>query len=80
MTTNSLNLKVLRVEGNDTIFAINNPFKIIAFIDKHICPYATRIPQKEADEILNLLDIDDTLAFIHFNQLWERYHEIKNLC
>ena len=80
MSTNSLNLKVLRVKGNDYLFVINKDYNLSAFLDRHICPNAMKISQEEANEILNLLAIDNTLAFIHFNQLWEKYREIKNLC
>lgn len=80
MSTKSLNLKVLRVKRTKQIFVANNNCNVIAIIDKSICPSTMQITQKEANEILNLLDIDNTLAFIHFNQLWEKYREIKNLC
>ena len=79
MSSESLNLKVLRVKGNNLIFMTNMHYKVFAEIYRHACPNATQITQKEADELLNLIDIDNTLAFIHFNQLWEKYREIKNL-
>ena len=79
MSIEYLNLKVLRVRGSDYLFVINKNCNLSAFIDNYICPNAMKISQEEANEILNLLAIDNTLAFIHFNQLWEKYREIKNL-
>ena len=79
MNIETLNLKVLRVRESDYLFIINKNCNLSAFIDKNIRPNAMKISQEEANEILNLLSIDNTLAFIHFNQLWEKYHEIKNL-
>lgn len=79
MSTNSLNLKVLRVRENDRVFIMINPSNIVTLIDNQICLNALRITPEEAYEILNLKKIDNTLAFIHFNQLWEKYHEIENL-
>ena len=79
MSIESLSLKVLKVKTNDDVFIAFKNCKLIVTKDISACPNAMKISQEEANEILNLLDIDNTLAFIHFNQLWEKYHEIKNL-
>ena len=79
MSSESVKLKVLRVRGNDYLFIIDKNYRLNAFMDRHIFPNAMKVSQEEANELLNLLDIDNTLAYIHFNQLWEKYHEIKNL-
>lgn len=79
MNSKSVKLKVLRVRGNTYIFIANKDCKLIAVKDMPANPNAKQITLEEANEILNLLDIDNTLAYIHFNQLWEKYHEIKNI-
>ena len=79
MSIEFLSLKVLKVKTNDDVFIAIKNRKLIVTKDISARPNAMKISQEEANEILNLLDIDNTLAFIHFNQLWEKYHEIKNL-
>ena len=72
-------LKVLRVRGNNYIFAAKEDCILYAYKNISLFPNAKQITLEECNEILNLLAIDNTLAFIHFNRLWEKYHEIKNL-
>lgn len=79
MTSNSLNLKLLRVRGDNYLFAATRECRLIAIKDNSCCPNAMQVTQQEANEILNLLDLDNTLAFIHFNHLWEKYYALKNL-
>ena len=79
MSIESLSLKVLRVKTNDNVFVSIKNHTLIVTKDISACPNAKKITLEEANEILNLLDIDNTLAYIHFNQLWEKYREIKNL-
>lgn len=74
-----MKLKTLRIKGNDSLLIGTSQSNIYVLEDLNIYLNARQITQEEADEIFNLIKLDKTLAFIHFMQIWDKYHEIKNI-